>query len=543
MTINPLASVSYEDTYWSRANVSEAFPGVITPLGWDLLNDGVESGMREAYFRQGLLPPAQLAVPNDPRDRILNAFYGHGALNVTFFASIGASWPGIDQVSFVRGFLGYCPDELNLPKQRSRSVPYVVRGSWNQITVSRRVERGVEGVSRWWQRRITELESSNIDAYSAFAEAREVFHKMLRLQAVGLFLGVQGPFTVLDQLVSSSDLSEVSHNAIWGGHGGHMEVEMIQDLWRLGKGKISLDDFLGDYGYHGPNEGDITGVVWREDPSPVIRLAEQYASSVTDPSDLIEERAQKRELAEQELLQKLPHKARPRAKWQLKMARKRLPLRGVAKRGFLQALDVLRASTRVLGAELSESGVISGPEDIVFLNAGEIASYKPRGASLEQSDDLQGRIAVRREEHQYWSTISLPEKWRGQPDLVEGIHENIPIQQATITGVGASVGVSSGRVKVVDESNMSSVKPGDIVVCSITDPSWTAVLLLCAGLVVDTGGPLSHAAVVARELGIPCIVGTGDAKSRLSDGTLVRIDGNEGTVEVVEGVPPNYKDS
>jgi pyruvate,water dikinase len=103
-----------------------------------------------------------------------------------------------------------------------------------------------------------------------------------------------------------------------------------------------------------------------------------------------------------------------------------------------------------------------------------------------------------------------------------------------ISGIGASSGVTEGQVRVVLDPSFDDVQPNEILVTPTTDPSWASIMFLSAALVVDMGGMLSHAAVVARELGIPCVVNTRTGTHQLSTGDRVRVDGRAGTVEILE---------
>ncbi|MGX9225227.1 hypothetical protein ACWV95_00935 [Streptomyces albus] len=94
LTRQPLHSRSGPDTYWSTTNVGEAFPGVVTPLGWSLCGPGVEVGIRDSYARVGALPRKEVRVPDRVEDRLISVFYGRGALNVNFFCRMGARLPG-----------------------------------------------------------------------------------------------------------------------------------------------------------------------------------------------------------------------------------------------------------------------------------------------------------------------------------------------------------------------------------------------------------------------------------------------------------------
>jgi pyruvate,water dikinase len=102
-----------------------------------------------------------------------------------------------------------------------------------------------------------------------------------------------------------------------------------------------------------------------------------------------------------------------------------------------------------------------------------------------------------------------------------------------VTGIGVSAGVVEGTVRVLLEPDFDDVEDGEILVAPTTDPSWSSILFVSSALVVDIGGALSHAALVAREMGIPCVVSTGDGTKRLRTGDRVRVDGTTGEVTVL----------
>ena len=105
-----------------------------------------------------------------------------------------------------------------------------------------------------------------------------------------------------------------------------------------------------------------------------------------------------------------------------------------------------------------------------------------------------------------------------------------------LTGAPASAGVARGRARVVtDTAQIAAFEPGEILIAPQTDPSWTPLFMVAAGVVVDVGAMGSHAMIVSRELGIPCAAGVGEATKRIPDGTLLEVDGSSGKVTVLEG--------
>jgi pyruvate,water dikinase len=186
-----------------------------------------------------------------------------------------------------------------------------------------------------------------------------------------------------------------------------------------------------------------------------------------------------------------------------------------------------RAAARRIGHCLVEEGLLSDVEDIFFLTADEVA-HPPR--------DAKGLVAKRRERHAFYQTLQIPSAWLGQPTatVLESGDERSDI--GVVEGVGASPGIVEGPVRVVTGPD-DDVEPGDILVAPTTDPSWASIMFISKALVVDIGGALSHAAIVARELGIPCVVNTKVGSRHLRTGDVVRVDGASGRVEIIERAP------
>ena len=141
-------------------------------------------------------------------------------------------------------------------------------------------------------------------------------------------------------------------------------------------------------------------------------------------------------------------------------------------------------------------------------------------------------VALRRQRRKEYETLVIPNMWRGEPE--PSTAGASPTGSGIVRGVGVSSGIAEGFVRVVADPAFTEVGEGEILVTPTTDPSWASIMFLSRALVVDIGGPLSHAAVVARELGIPCVVNTRHGSRVLRTGDRVRVDGEAGTVEVLE---------
>ena len=193
----------------------------------------------------------------------------------------------------------------------------------------------------------------------------------------------------------------------------------------------------------------------------------------------------------------------------------------------------LRALSLRVGARLAGDGVIEAPEDVFFLHRGEV------GAAIVDGESRHDLVERRREEHAINERRTPPEFVGKVPDKPsQGDRFDAPPVISTeadrLVGKGASAGVARGPARVtLTQDDFNRIQPGDIVVCPSSNPSWVPVFAIAGGLVTNTGGVLSHAAVVAREFGLPAVVGTGDATTKIPDGRLVEIDGTAGTVRLL----------
>jgi pyruvate,water dikinase len=179
-----------------------------------------------------------------------------------------------------------------------------------------------------------------------------------------------------------------------------------------------------------------------------------------------------------------------------------------------------------IGELLAASGVLADAADVHYLTCDEVLGALP--------GDPAAVIAARRGERDGYLALELPVAWRGDPEPVEVA---LVDRTAKLIGTGVSRGQVAGTVRVVLDPAEVDMEPGDILVARTTDPSWASVMYPAGALIVEIGGQLSHAAVVARELGIPCVMGIPDATRSLRDGDRVRVDGTVGTVEVLQDSP------
>jgi pyruvate,water dikinase len=305
------------------------------------------------------------------------------------------------------------------------------------------------------------------------------------------------------------------------------ETALMADLWAVSRDRLTLEEFLASHGYHGPAEGEISSRSWREDSAPLEALLATYKTmdDAAAPTAVEGQRVGEREAATAELLAALSPVRRPGARVLLAAAKRHIPLREVGKAAFLQALDGARAAARVMGEELALAGTVGDPDDVFYLTVDELLGALP--------DDPKGVVAFRRGKREEYLGLRLPDTWTGvaTPTKIEATAA--AATGDVLTGLAVSPGVVEGRARVVLDAATSELEPGEVLVCETTDPSWASLFLVASALVIDIGGALSHGAIVARELGVPCVINTRAGTRSLRTGDLLRVDGDRGVVTVL----------
>jgi rifampicin phosphotransferase len=208
------------------------------------------------------------------------------------------------------------------------------------------------------------------------------------------------------------------------------------------------------------------------------------------------------------------------------------PVREEQVAGLSRPWPAMRRGVLRLGEHLVEAGAISAPEDVFFLTRTELVE------SLESATPRQEAVDARRAARQTARRLTPPMHVGRMPLMVKLTFTStrsalgaVRSDDALVTGVPASPGRATGPVRVVrDSSGFGAVAPGDVVVAPLTSPAWVPLFSRAAGLVTDIGSGLAHASIIAREFGIPAVVGCGDATTRLRTGMQVTVDGTHGTV-------------
>ncbi len=305
--------------------------------------------------------------------------------------------------------------------------------------------------------------------------------------------------------------------------------------------QAALGRFLAAYGMRGVGEIDLGRPRWRDDPADLMHTLQSYLDlpAAAAPPAVFRRGEQAAQAAVGRLVTRAAGMPRGhlRARVVRFLASRVRALAGgreQPKFAVVQLMGVAREGLLASGADLVELGALDQPQDVFFLRLGEITD-------LAESDlaGLRGIVAERRAAWAAeWRRARVPRVLLGDGRaFYEGVGRRADAAElppGTLVGSPVSPGVVEGRVRVVRDPAQAGLQPGEILVCLGTDPAWTPLFLTAGGLVTEVGGMMTHGSVVAREYGIPGVVGVDAATTRLHTGQRVRLDGSAGTIEPLD---------
>jgi phosphohistidine swiveling domain-containing protein len=313
-----------------------------------------------------------------------------------------------------------------------------------------------------------------------------------------------------------------------------------------------IDKYRNEYGNKSMYAHEYVYTTWRENPTPIVEALRGYLLSDYDYEKDVRQLRANRDAAIREMWSLVPASAsqedRDKLKTALDLALKMTPL--TPDHHFYMDQGTYARMRLVLmgvGRKLVELGGLSQPDDVMFLKYDELRKLsanlstgtaksvvKERRAAREKAFALRPRLWAGTITD--WSMHGEPYKqvlW-DWPGIYERSKESATQPAGTVKGLGASAGVYEGPARVVESAEQfDQVKKGDVLVCKMTSPSWVVLFTKIGGLITDSGGALSHPAVVSREFGIPAVVGTRTGTQAIKTGQRVRVNGASGLVEIL----------
>ncbi len=317
--------------------------------------------------------------------------------------------------------------------------------------------------------------------------------------------------------------------------GGHDLLETLPSLAGGREAHDALRAYLDTYGMRGAGEIDITRPRWSEQPEALVPALLTNIRSF-EPGEArrrFEHGRRAAREAEQTVLERLralpdgEHKA-AEANRMIDRARtfsgyREYPKYAIVSRTFIYKQALLREADALV-----EAGVLREREDAFHLTFGELAA----AVRTQTVDDA--LIAQRKDAFRSYEALTPPRVITSEGEVVAGAYRRDDLPPGALAGLAVSGGTVEGRARVVRDLGEADVEPGDILVTPYTDPGWTPVFVAVAGLVTEVGGLMTHGAVIAREYGLPAVVGVEHAAARIRDGRRIRVHGTDGYVELLD---------
>lgn len=318
----------------------------------------------------------------------------------------------------------------------------------------------------------------------------------------------------------------------------HVENDSFLDEFVQFKGgekaREAIDAFLNKYGMRCSGEIDITKTRWSEKPTTIIPMILnnirdfEYGASKRKFEEGLQEALKK----EEELLnrlQQLPDGKQKveETKRMIRNIRNFIGYREYPKYGMINRYFIYKQALLKEAEQLVQSGVIHEVDDIYYLTFEELHEVV-RTNKLDYE-----LIHKQKNDYKLYEKLTPPRVMTSDGEIITGKYKRENLPADAIAGLPVSSGVVEGRARVILNMEEANLEEGDILVTAFTDPGWTPLFVSIKGLVTEVGGLMTHGAVIAREYGLPAVVGVENATKRIKDGQRIRVHGTEGYIEVL----------
>ena len=515
---------------WCNTNLGELFGNVITPFTWSIFREVVEGnvGPVGGHFMVGL---------------VAGRSYFNISLVYSIFRKMGKQRRDI--LNSFDLFLGNVPDHIDIPVvplSWSDCIGFMLRQTGHSLKSALGLNKFLvwakEECPAWCESMFLAIEQSknNSDLLRIHADIQPTIFKTFAMVA---FVGnqfVQQQYKLKSTLSGVLDAEEIG--VILSGLDGGGQLQSMAPLMGISalvKGRITREEFIRRYGHRGPDEAEMAAPRTAEDTDWINKLIGQWRDA--DPDSLLLKQKENRDRIWKILEQRQPKQ--------------------VGKLRKLCAAAITRAHNRELAKSenfrqawvmrkfVEKSAAINRlpADDLFYLSKNELIRF------LQGDRQVLEHIAPRRETYAAYTALPPlpnlisgpidPFRWAKLPNRRTDYFSETPSSHQVeddklLRGFPGSAGLVEGTVRVLtSHQRMDEFVTGEILVTSFTNVGWTPLFPRAAAIITDIGAPLSHAAIIARELGIPAVVGTGSATMKLRTGNKVRVNGSQGTVELL----------
>lgn len=571
--VTPQSETIEQGTLWSRMDIGEIFVGLMTPLGLSFTRYYQQHVHLDCTSALGARVTGDPALP-------MGYVQGHVYLNISYSAYVMAQClPTRDQWRFTSRFVS---EEVDLAEYENPFGAFpggltdaLSLGFWlwttanEMIDMKARAERmsssrlyefdrdrslDLTGLSRReidaeLNRRLSYFHDMHvgympyyIHAFGFYAVLAELCKRWLGDEGVNLQNRVKTDMSNLRTVESAKEIWAVAQAA----KESPRVLKIIHEVPLDGIGEALRDDeegqafwqehmapFLRAHGTRGPQEMEITHQRWIDDPSYVFQMIRRYATDDLTTDEILRRSGEHAD-ATAEVLKQLPLPKRKTVELAISLYRLYSELRETTRMSMITSIWLVRNVVYEVGRRLTDRGVLHSLNEVAYLDFEDVRNYLAGDLDEVEAFD-RGKIEEARRLHEYHKRLPEPPlTFVGKHDPTAAVR---PTPDGTcLEGLGSSPGRVVGRAHLIEDLvwQADEFEPGDILVTRYTDATWTPLFAIAGGVVTDIGSMLSHSSIVSREFQVPSVVNTKHATQVISSGDLIVVDGDAGTVEVVE---------
>ncbi len=572
--------LSDEWDFYTRANVGEVFPDPVSPLSFFYFQNenglgGSELGFRDAYYRIGAMTPDELP---DDECVFLGVTGGYAYLNASALRMLGHRAPGMTASDIDASFFGDAPgvpefvvkegfDRPELTAKIGETFGWVLTTpnlpdvlEHEKLVDALRAAR--PDFATMTNSDLADYTMDLADSHFRMLFGEHIYVTFLASVPVGIITAVceavGQPGSILKLIAGLGDVESAAPSmAMWelgrlaagsstltsmfdqGNEGLAERLRASNDPEAVGFVE-QFDGFLYRYGCRGPNEWETRSPTWETDPALALAAVDRMRLADESQSPFINnaERAAEREAIGAEIASMIEGDPETHGQFlaALNSAKVFMPGRERTKTNCVKLVHELRMALHEGGSRYVVDGKMNDVRDFGLMTRPELLDFANGRAEIS-TEELKRRAELMAE------VAELQEPFLfhgGRPDMAtyprrDAVEVTPVVGGEVLQGVPGCPGKHRGTARVVlDSHDPTSLAPGDILVAPITDPSWTPLFVPAGAVVVDVGAPLSHAIIVSRELGIPCVVSATDATKRIPDGATIEVDGETGAVTILD---------
>jgi pyruvate,water dikinase len=518
------------DFLWSNGNAAEIQPEVMTLLTWS-----VSKLWGEGYGTWWSRYPASGNIG------------GRNYFNISIQVAPFASVPGVGvqgALRYVGDWWGRIPQGVTVPlapfslgEVLFKVIPMFFQSTGRFTKYRKQIPEFVDKTPAWCQSMRARIQGINdCTALAAlWRDELKPYYCFGTAMASAANSSQQVPLQAqLGKLVGEEDANALLSNL--GGEDYLASLGPVVNLARVARGELSRQAYLEQFGHRSPHEFELARAQPVDDPALLDQQLDDYSQHPIDVDALLEKQRASFSAAWERFCARYPAKVK-RTQAQLAETARLTRLREAARSELTRVMGILRTFALRAG-QLTGLG-----EDVFYLTINELL------AVLNSDTAACQYLPARKETYARYCALPPyppvisgrfdPFQWAADPDRrndVYDVHIHLPAPDTKIiTGFPGAAGVVEGLVRRIEQMEDGHLlQDGEILVTTTTNVGWTPLFPRLAAVVTDVGASLSHAAIVARELGIPTVVGCVDATSRLKTGDRVRVDGGHGTVEILK---------